>query len=268
MNRIEEFSELINSVDSPVFLKKFANIINDLSKSCFTTIFIYSKNNISAYVYDNFNDQKHKEAVKIFLNKTYILNPFYQKYLRGIKPGLYMPKDLEDTKDGNIEKLNASTMSIVEITDEEELGYLTYNWPMQLSEIDIAIPLKDGRMVEVGVYRESNQARFDDDYPIELDKYYPLLKSCFNNFWQLNQHRFEYSQTKLFMDFFAILSNREGEVINLILKGHSSESIGLILGISITTVKSHRKSSYQKLNISTQAELMYTYLSYLHKNFK
>ncbi len=268
MNRINEFSELIEKINSPIFLKKFVTIITDLSNSSYTTIFIHSKNNPSIYVYDNFNDRKHKEAIKKFLSKTYIVNPFYKKCISGIKPGLYMVKDLKNIKHGEIEGIKNSISSVIQMTDEEELGYLTHNWPVHLSEIDIAIPLKDGCVVEIGVYRAAEKISFDDDYPTELAKYYPLLKSCFSNFWALNKYRFKLTQTEVFTSFAAVLSNRGREVISLILKGHSSESIGLILGISITTVKSHRKLSYQKLNISTQAELMSLYLSYLYEKMK
>jgi DNA-binding CsgD family transcriptional regulator len=51
------------------------------------------------------------------------------------------------------------------------------------------------------------------------------------------------------------LSAREQHIVSLILRGHSSFSIGNQLGIVEGTVKNHRKSIYAKLNISSQAEL-------------
>jgi DNA-binding CsgD family transcriptional regulator len=41
----------------------------------------------------------------------------------------------------------------------------------------------------------------------------------------------------------------------MILKGHSSESIARNLGISITTVKTHRQNLYARLGLATQQEL-------------
>jgi DNA-binding CsgD family transcriptional regulator len=41
----------------------------------------------------------------------------------------------------------------------------------------------------------------------------------------------------------------------MILKGHSSESIDRNLGISITTVKTHRQNLYARLGLATQQEL-------------
>ena len=51
------------------------------------------------------------------------------------------------------------------------------------------------------------------------------------------------------------LTGREADVTSLILRGHSSGSIGLNLGISVETVKVHRKHIYAKLKVSSQAEL-------------
>mgnify|MGYP000001550770 CR=1 FL=1 len=51
------------------------------------------------------------------------------------------------------------------------------------------------------------------------------------------------------------LSPRQAEVALLILRGHSTASIGLRLGLSPQTVKVFRKQLYAKCNLSSQAEL-------------
>ncbi|RBW44373.1 hypothetical protein DS901_08190 [Loktanella sp. D2R18] len=51
------------------------------------------------------------------------------------------------------------------------------------------------------------------------------------------------------------ISKRESEVAALVVQGHSSRSIGLILSISRQTVKVHRRTLYRKLNISSQSQL-------------
>lgn len=53
----------------------------------------------------------------------------------------------------------------------------------------------------------------------------------------------------------GILTPREIEVTSLILRGHSSLSIGQHLAIAEGTVKIHRKNIYQKLKIGSQSEL-------------
>jgi DNA-binding CsgD family transcriptional regulator len=51
------------------------------------------------------------------------------------------------------------------------------------------------------------------------------------------------------------LTQREAEVTAMVLKGHTSLSVGLVLGIATETVKMHRKRVYKKLQVGTQAEL-------------
>lgn len=51
------------------------------------------------------------------------------------------------------------------------------------------------------------------------------------------------------------LSARQAEVAFLILRGHSTPSIGLRLGVSPQTVKVFRKQLYRRCGISSQAEL-------------
>ncbi|MDZ4135631.1 MAG: helix-turn-helix transcriptional regulator, partial [Paracoccaceae bacterium] len=51
------------------------------------------------------------------------------------------------------------------------------------------------------------------------------------------------------------LSPRQAEVALLILRGHSTVSIGLRLGVAAQTIKVFRKQLYAKCAISSQAEL-------------
>lgn len=61
----------------------------------------------------------------------------------------------------------------------------------------------------------------------------------------------------------SLLTDRETQVINLVLHGHSTKSIAARLKISVETVKLHRKHAYAKLEINSQAELFYLFLDSL-----
>jgi DNA-binding CsgD family transcriptional regulator len=263
---ISEIGNLIDSVDSHDFLKTSASMICGLSNSTYSTVFIYAKDQAPCYVFDSFEGRKHKNAIRTFIKQTYIISPFYRKCRRGIHAGLYLAKDLYRPNDCEVEDMVRSLELAVEHSDQEELGYRTHNWPKLQSEISMAIPLDDGRVVEIAIYRDPQRASFEEKFPNELAELYPVLSACFRRFWSRNESRFYNQQQPAVNDFAPLVSKREREVIELILKGHSSESISLILGISITTVKSHRKMSYQKLKISTQAELMSLYLMSLQQN--
>lgn len=52
----------------------------------------------------------------------------------------------------------------------------------------------------------------------------------------------------------------------MVLRGHSSNSIGRQFQITTGTVKIHRKNIYAKLGISSQSELFSHFISYLSGN--
>ncbi|WP_324752186.1 helix-turn-helix transcriptional regulator [Roseovarius sp. Pro17] len=62
-----------------------------------------------------------------------------------------------------------------------------------------------------------------------------------------------------------VLSQRQRQVVALVLKGHSTEAIALKLEISADTVKVHRRHAYAKLGISSQAELFAMFLDLLSR---
>ncbi len=61
----------------------------------------------------------------------------------------------------------------------------------------------------------------------------------------------------------SLLTERETQVIKLVLHGHSTKTLAEKLSISMETVKLHRKHAYSKLEVSSQAELFYLFLDSL-----
>jgi DNA-binding CsgD family transcriptional regulator len=54
----------------------------------------------------------------------------------------------------------------------------------------------------------------------------------------------------------GVLSRREEEVCDLLVRGHSYKSIGDELGIGERTVETHAKSVYRKMGVKTRLELV------------
>lgn len=57
-----------------------------------------------------------------------------------------------------------------------------------------------------------------------------------------------------------ILSDREREVVHLMLRGHNTESVAQKLEIARNTVRRHQARAYQKLRVSSQGELFFAFL--------
>jgi DNA-binding NarL/FixJ family response regulator len=57
-------------------------------------------------------------------------------------------------------------------------------------------------------------------------------------------------------DRYGTLSEREREVFQLIVEGHTNKAIADMLGVSLTTVETHRAHILQKLDLHNTAELV------------
>ena len=82
-----------------------------------------------------------------------------------------------------------------------------------------------------------------------------------------NQHQ-NYSLTEETVStmFSMHLTPRETQVVAQVLEGHSSDSIAKDLGISVGTVRIHRRNIYAKLQISSQQELFSIFLKKITTN--
>jgi DNA-binding CsgD family transcriptional regulator len=72
------------------------------------------------------------------------------------------------------------------------------------------------------------------------------------NYYFININK---DQIALFFKKYNI-SEREGEIINLVLKGYSYNQIADLLFISLNTVRAHIRSIYPKIGINSRYELM------------
>lgn len=61
----------------------------------------------------------------------------------------------------------------------------------------------------------------------------------------------------------SLLTKRECEVLHMTMRGHSIKSMAEKLDASVDTIKTHRKNIYSKLDVTSQSELFYLFISAL-----
>ncbi|KIC08778.1 LuxR family transcriptional regulator [Leisingera sp. ANG-M1] len=215
------------------------------------------------YLDDTYPDGAAKDAVQLYVSSTYLLNPVYNALLDGLQPGLYRMADLAPD---NWNPAPETPGILVE--DAEEIGYRTPGWPAGLVELTLLTELPGGAMGEISFARPASEGGFPDDLLARLRPFLPLFAAAFRQLWSRQASTLPASQSpqepdRKLKDFArTILSPREAEVVQMILKGHSSLSISLTLGIALPTVKTHRKNAYAKLGISTQQQLFNAFLEW------
>jgi len=224
---------------------------------------VYSGRSRPVHVCDTFNDEKAKRGLANYVENTYVLNPFYAAYRRGLRGGVYRIRDL--APDAYFESEHRKSFAVT-LSATEELGYLTNDWPQGMEEINVAVELPGRELAEISLMRPVRTGGFGDADLRALGEIAPLIGAIYRRYWASARSRIAHqSSDSAIEDAFDsfggdTLSPREREVAQMILRGHSGISIGTHLGISTTTVKTHRKNLYGKLGIATHFELFSLFL--------
>ncbi|KPU82152.1 hypothetical protein JI58_10340 [Marinosulfonomonas sp. PRT-SC04] len=224
---------------------------------------LYSKDNAPTSL-GCFNEALNfQTGIQNYLKYSYILNPVYHAFQNDIAAGAYIMDDIlpQDQKS----EVTAADFHIW-IDDQETIGYRTPGWPKNIEEVLGLIPLPDNKMIELCFMNRKGTTKVQR-CQADLQSIFPVLASTFRKHFEFAAHDFDTTNAEpnikyQILDFGShILTEREQSIVQLILKGYSSNSIALVLKISLPTVKTHRRNIYAKLNISSQVELFNLYLS-------
>lgn len=146
-----------------------------------------------------------------------------------------------------------------------------YRYSGIFDETGFLIPLVDDAFVNISLAKNSPQRKFSQSSLNRLKDMTPLVTSLTQRHFELLPEVLEADalrcRLELLMDSFGrgCLTPRESEIVNAILHGHASKAIAVELGISVETVKLHRKNAYRKLAIRNQSELFYSFIRSLQE---
>ena len=262
-----EIGEIIGELGSGRLPERLILGLRRLVPFELAAIFVYRGRSRPLPLYDNFEPAEAKKGIAAYVQNTYVLNPFYQAYLKGIRPGVYRIRDL--APDAFFESEYYKSHRVLP-RPAEEIGYVTENWPEGMEEIEVVVGLGGETVAEICLLRRLGGRGFSDRELARFAAVEPVVAAVLRKYWA----QFGTAGAKApppdsrvddaFANFgTSVLTERECDVAQLILRGHSSESIGYNLGISVGTVKTHRKNAYAKLNISSQSELLSLFLKSL-----
>ena len=265
----EQLARMIDQVDSDELPVQLVTGLSALVSFSMVTIFILRGQSRPICIFENFPQSVNKIGIENFVNGTYVLNPVYRAHLSGIKQGVYRFRDL--APDDYFSTGFTETHKVIE-APEEEIAYMTEGWPRGYEELDLAVPIDDVT-IEIDLYKKYEDRGFSEADIEKLSSHMSVIGALTRKFWQLRSDKLapnprDNSINDIYDDFGASeLSNREREVIQYVLRGHSSGSIALNLDVSVTTIKTHRKRAYSKLNISSQSELFSMFLNCVKASF-
>ncbi|MBT6692108.1 MAG: helix-turn-helix transcriptional regulator [Porticoccaceae bacterium] len=204
--------------------------------------------------YNDIHPLDRESQINVFVNGAFLLDPFYRAAVdRGIS-GLHRLSDLAPEGFKKTEYYR-SYFKFTQIKDEA--GYIVH--------------LDGKQFINISLGRLSMVQRFNRTQLTILGDIAPIIKSICKMQWGSAEKSEPGTSNQLpgqldnALKYFGTtyLTARESQVVQLFLHGHSTKSIAERLGISAETVKLHRKNSYAKLDVSSQAELFYLFIDSL-----
>ncbi|MDM9626115.1 LuxR C-terminal-related transcriptional regulator [Rhizobium sp. S152] len=241
----------------------FRQMMASLVRFDYVVVFAYRGNERPIDLYSTFDKKEHIIFVTLYQAGPYLLDPFYHT-AGARRTGVFRMRELAPDRFFSSEYYRTY---YVQTGLAEEIGFFI------ATDDDITIVLSLMRREETGPLAAADFAL--------LKKAEPLISSMVRHYWSGLGRRFDAQLTsrgrtgrKHSASNSALqpadtvwrdlnLTSRETAIVDLVLQGHSSESIGLKLGISTGTVKVHRRNVYRKLGISSQTQLLSLYLKNL-----
>ena len=249
-------ADMIRELDSPQFAPALARALRQVAPFDYTVIFAYCGEDRPIDLYDDFGSQKRDIFVTVYQAGPYLLDPFFHASRNNVTPGLYRMRDLAPDRFYQSEYYRSY---YIQTGLTEEIGFF--------------LGTGDGARVVISLMRAGHSPAFNAREMAALHAVAPVVIAAAERNWCGLAQRFEGAQesppaeSALRQAFAAFgrhrLTQREGEVVAMVLRGHSSEAIADALRIAPGTVKIHRKNIYAKLGIGSQAELFSMFLASL-----
>ena len=259
-----QIAALIDLIGRDSFARDLAQVLADRFGCESFHIFLYRKAQGPAVLANHPDPPGHARGLQNYLSYTHVINPAYRAFQQGHAPGVYMISDFFPKVSADIAQPDID----VHIEDSEPIGYRTPGWPRNMAEVIVLINLPNDTALDFSFLTPLGSARTTTCHKM-MTQLFPALDAVLKRQFAINPASLEAEHTPAdqedrFQDFGGdTLTAREREVAQLILIGHSSGSISLNLGISLPTVKTHRRNIYSKLQISSQAELFSLFLLHL-----
>ncbi len=229
------------------FLKKLTPIDN--------AVILYYHQQQPTLSYNDLPPANRPTHIDFFLKGAYLLDPCYRA-AQGGHEGFYRLDELAPVgfRKSEYYKNYFRHTGLI-----DECGYLF--------RLNAQVP---GDWLNISLCRDEHHQRFSLSQQRLLQDIATLLRSLCQQHWQRTDHS-QHQGDDLHRHLSAALSHfgtsvlteREAQIIQLFLHGHSTKSIAQKLSISPETVKLHRKHSYAKLDITSQSELFYLFIDAL-----
>ena len=253
----EGLAQTLESLDSTDFPQLLVRALSRVVKFDHAVIFAYQNVERPLPLFDTFPPGRREVFVTAYLEGPYLLDPFFQACRDKVASGLYRMSQLAPDR-----------------FYQSEYYRSYYNRTGLAEEIGFFLSVPGDITIIISLMRTQETPAFTAREMSRLHLLDPVIRAVAQRHWSGLQRGWTTDQRPpdraaqdvsidtAFQNFGRpLLTPRECEVVGMVLRGHSSESIAQKLGIATGTVKIHRKNIYAKLGISSQSELFSQFIS-------
>lgn len=239
---VARIAKAVTAVGSEGFPEALACLCFCLTNCDSLFISLFSQGNPPRQLYSNLNAEATRRTVGPYLSYAYLLDPFHELFKSGI-----------GTKVVSLNECAPDDFRSSEYYHEfySEIGLR--------NEVSAFVDAGQGSSIVLSLGQRGAGTGQAMVPMAELADLLPVIAALCTRHWPnaAADPGAGNPQVSLAFERFQAgkLSPREGEIVQLMLKGHSTKSIARLLGNSPETVKMHRKRIYAKLEISSQGEL-------------
>ncbi len=209
------------------------------------------------FVYDVSPSPRVKSGFALFLEGAYLLDPVYRYALDCIengKSGFFPLKEIAPDEFLNSEFYKRYYLAEGGVEDN----------------VDFVVAISSNSALAISIGKLAGSGPYPEEVLLRLKEISPVVNALLKKHWEKGKADPEETTElhRLFKQAYdrfgvSVLTEREQELVHLMLLGYSQVAAADILGVKPGTVKMHRKNIYTKLEVSTHAELFALFLDAL-----
>ncbi len=246
----QELAAVIPAVGSRQFCRLLVDAIDALVPVDEATMIVYESASLPVVDFTRPEPSAHR-SLDVFVKGAFLLDPYYIAATEGGERGFFRLRDVapERFRQSQYYRTYYRTAGLT-----DECGYL--------------ISIRGRGFVNLALSR-TGATPFTRAQTTLLGDLTPLIEHLCGDHWRRIKRRPAAGNLRGQLDSAlrnfgaSVLTQRECEVVNLMLLGHPTKTIAEELGISPETVKLHRKHAYAKLDVHNQAQLFYLFIDSL-----
>jgi DNA-binding CsgD family transcriptional regulator len=248
-----DISKAIAALGTDQFFPSLVRAVNGQVKIDYPQVWLYHRELPPRVLYHEIPDNAVESQIDQYLEGPFGEDPFYRASMDQPKSKIYR-------------------MARITLGKLEQSDYY-HSYYGDTGTVDEAVylsKLRGGNVINLSMMRLAQNGEFSDE---EYESLY-LLAEPVSELIKCHSEHDDFAVTHLiqpgidhqidlaFRTFGAsILSPREKDVLELMLRGYGTEISGDKLGIAVETVRRHRKSIYRKLDVSSQTDLFSLFIN-------